>query len=741
VSHAPLANPPSDELGGGIDVTVYLRLVLKRWPWIAAAMVVCTAIGVGKYFVSPKLYRATTQIQIEPRSLVPVSQDSNPWLEQWTNMKYFPTQYRLLRSRGLAYRVIDDLRLDTDSAFGRPPRGGGDEAASAEADASYRAGLANRLLGGLTVDPIEGTELLNITYVGTDGRRAANIANAFAQAFIRWGIDSRYETLNQVNIVLGQQIEGLRAEIEELEIRIQDFGRESEVMSTDPASGAATLELMRLNEQYSAAVTDAIGRQQRHRELVAAADSAVAERYPKASLRNLESDLLNYEREYQSRLQTLKPDHPGMVELTAQVQRTRQRYDEELAEHARNIRSTAYDDWQSARRLIESLDRQRSQVQRDSLSLNVDVLPLANMQMELNAKRVRLSELVERQSQADLSSSNQLETRSNVHIIDEALVPQRPFRPSLRQNVGIGTGLGLLLGVGVVLLFNFLDRTIKSAEELQRLVGLPVLAVIPDMSVDGQSYGYRSSYGSRTKRKSAAAREGVEEIELLPEHHPRLAVSEAYRSFRTALLLSSAEELKFVTITSAEAGEGKTATSTNLAVVMAQLGKKVLLIDGDLRKPRLHRVFGLENRSGLVNCLAAGEHPDNVIQKTQVPGLNLLTSGPHPPNPSELLASDRMRQFADWARKNFDFVVVDSPPVLAVSDAILPSALSDGVILCFHSNRIVREDARSCVKQVQMAGIKVLGLVLNRYRPGSVGHYDRRYRYYEAYAESADSAA
>ena len=142
-----------------------------------------------------------------------------------------------------------------------------------------------------------------------------------------------------------------------------------------------------------------------------------------------------------------------------------------------------------------------------------------------------------------------------------------------------------------------------------------------------------------------------------------------------------------------------------------------------------------------MNCLAAGEHPDTVIQKTQVPGLSLMTSGPHPPNPSELLASDRMRQFVDWARKDFDFVVVDSPPILAVSDAILPSALSDGVILCFHANRIVREDARSCVKQVQLAGIKVLGVVLNRYQPGSAGHYDRRYRYYEAYAESADSAA
>ncbi len=704
-------------------------------------MVLCVAVGVGKYFVSPKQYRATTQIQIEPRSLAPVSQDANPWLEQWTNMKYFPTQYRLLRSRGLAYRVIDELRLDTDPAFARPARGEGDEAASAEADASYRAALANRLLGGLSVDPIAGTELLNITYVGTDGRRTASIANAFAQAFIRWGIDSRYETLNQVNIVLGQQIEGLRDEIEQLEIRIQDFGRESEVVSADPASGAATLELMRLNEQYSTAVTDALGRQQRYRELVATEDSAVAERQPKAALRTLEADLLKYEGEYQTRLQTLKPDHPGMVELTARLERTRERYEEELAEHARNIRATAYDDWQSSRRLIESLDRQRNRVQSESLALNVDVLPLANMQMELNAKRVRLSEIIERQSQADLSSNQQLETRSNVHIIDEALVPQRPFRPSLRQNIGLGAGLGLMLGVGVVLLFNFLDRTIKSAEELQRLVGLPVLAVIPDMSVDGQSYGYRSSYGSNAKRKPAAKRDKAVDIELLPEQHPRLAISEAYRSFRTALLLSSAEELRFVTITSAEAGEGKTATSTNLAVVMAQLGKKVLLIDGDLRKPRLHRVFGRENRAGLVNCLAAGEHPDTVIQKTQVPGLSLMTSGPHPPNPSELLASDRMRQFVDWARKEFDFVVVDSPPILAVSDAILPSALSDGVIFCFHANRIVREDARSCVKQVQLAGIKVLGVVLNRYQPGSAGHYDRRYNYYEAYAESADSAA
>lgn len=743
MSYAPVGDFDAQQQAlGGFDPKELWRVVRRRWKWVALAVIAGLAIGSIKYITSPKLYRATTQLQIEPRNLVSVGQDRNPWIEQWTNLKYFPTQYRLLRSRGLAERVLDDLRLESDPDFiGSTPEN--DVSRTAEDDARYRAGLAGRLIGGLTVDPIEGTELLNLSYVSTDQRLAAEVANGFAEAFIQFGKESRSETLAQANRVIDTQIENLRHDVQEIEVSIREFSRTADVTGNDVGSGAVSQRVTNLNDQVSTATTNALNKQQRHGELVNMPDALVAENGGSASLKALQSELQGHDRDYQGRLQTFKPDHPDMVELKRTLDDTRRRYNLEVSKEARRLRAAAYTEWQAAQSVIDRIEQQRNVAQEQNLAQNVEVLPLTNLQMELSAKRQRLSELIETQSQADLSADVQSDGRTNVHVIDKALVPSGPFRPSLRQNVAVGAGGGLFFGLGVVFLFHFLDRTLKTGEELERLLGIPVLAAIPDLEANGQGYGYHAYYGYGRKRRSAKAKGAKNlEIELLPESNPRLAVAEAYRSLRTALLLSSAEELKLITVTSAEAGEGKSATSTNLSIVMAQLGKKVLLVDGDLRKARLHRVFKADNTQGLVNSLAAGTHPETVIQKTHVPGLSLLPAGAHPPNPSELLASERMQQLMAWARKTYDFVIIDTPPILAVSDAIVPGANSDGVVLCFRANRIERETARRCTEQVRLAGVKVLGVILNRYQPGSSRYYDRQYENYEAYAESqADSAA
>jgi capsular exopolysaccharide synthesis family protein len=265
--------------------------------------------------------------------------------------------------------------------------------------------------------------------------------------------------------------------------------------------------------------------------------------------------------------------------------------------------------------------------------------------------------------------------------------------------------------------------------------------VIPE--VDGSSsetYGYGRP-GRRVERKKG--KDPVVDIELLPERHPRYAVAEAYRSFRTALLLSTAERLQVVTITSAEASEGKTTTAVNLATVMAQLGRRVLLVDADLRKPRVHRVFKLPNRCGLVSYLTGSAEPETVLQGTEVAGLQVCSSGPTPPNPSELLASERMARFLEAMRKKFDFIVVDSPPVLAVSDAILPGSRSDGVVLCFRANTVHREAVTACRERLLLADVKILGAVFNRQRASGGGYYKSSYHYYQSYGEptEADSAA
>jgi capsular exopolysaccharide synthesis family protein len=400
----------------------------------------------------------------------------------------------------------------------------------------------------------------------------------------------------------------------------------------------------------------------------------------------------------------------------------------------------------------------------DQTSLAADFRTLGE---EIKTRQDTLDKLMREQSENDVQARMQDTRDSNVHIIDRALVPGGPYYPSLRRDGSYGLLLGLMFGIGTALLIEFLDRTIKTPDEAERKIGLPILAVIQDIDEAGKAYAYYGRYGygygygaERPKtapvarrrggggaqesgggaggpagtwleRKKAAAN-GLVQIELVPHDLPRTQISEAYRSLRTALLLSSARELKVVAITSAVTGEGKTATATNLAVVLAQLGRPVLIVDADLRKPRLHQVFKLSNQTGLVSHLTSKVDADDILHATTVPNLWITPSGPIPPNPSELLSSDRMYDWLRTVRTRFEYVIIDTPPTLAVTDATIVGVIADGVVLTLRSGKVTREEARLCRDRLRQAEVRILGTVLNRHRPTHAG-LGKRYRTYETY--------
>ncbi len=728
-----------------IDLMQYLRLLQSRWQLIAAVIAGCLVVALANYFVSPKLYRAVTTLQIEQRSLVPTGANRNPWLDQWASMKYLPTQYRLLESRGLAERVVRDLRLAEEPAFaGRRAARGEAGGVTAADDERFLASLAGQALGGLDVEPIEGTELVTLSWVGTDGETAARIANGFADAFIAWGVESRADTLGQATEFLEKQISDLKQQIQDKEAQLQQVGLATDIVSLDPGANVVLQRLTRVNEDRSAAESEALAKEQRYRELLSTPGAVLAKSREGSQVPVLERELLELETEYETRLQTYRPEHPDMGELRERIGEKQRLLEETTDREAQAVRQEARAEWQAAQALIGRLGEQQEQAKTATLALNVDAVEYYNLRLEIDARKEMLSDLLTRLSEAGVSASlDGSEASSNVRIIDRALVPGSPFRPSLRNNLSVALAMGLVLGVGLVLGIHFLDRTVKTPDELQALLGgAPVLAVIPDVDASRPSYG-RASYGyGAGRRRSGPQPGGPLEIDLLPEHHPRLAVAEAYRSLRTALLLSTADRLQVVTVTSAEAGEGKTTTAVNLAVVLAQLGKRVLLVDADLRKPRVHRVFKLSNRSGLVSYLTGSAEPDEIIAAGEVARLAVCPSGPLPPNPSELLAAERMARFIEIIRKRFEYAIIDSPPVLAVSDAILSGSLSDGVVLCFHANQVHREAVRGCCDQLRRADVKLLGAVFNRQRPVAGRGYHSAH-YYESYAAAseADSAA
>ncbi len=436
-----------------------------------------------------------------------------------------------------------------------------------------------------------------------------------------------------------------------------------------------------------------------------------------------------------------------MVEMRNQIERGRQHLSRTLDGLVEKERKAAYADYQTALRQEQSLEQEMRGLKDTVLRGNGATLQYNNLTDEIGARRQLLDEMLRAQSETEVTARLQATRESNVRIVDRALVPGGPSSPDMKQDLTSGLILGLGLGIGLVLLLEFLDRTIKSTEQVERVLGLATLAAVPDVSERSVTYGAARSLrptataGARKRKPRLEKKKGAGsvEIELVPHEGSQLAVSEAYRSLRTALLLSTARELKVVAVTSATAGEGKSATSINLAVVMAQLGRRVLIIDADLRKPRLHEVLKVSNRFGLVNYLTHSSDFDSIVQRTEIPQLFVASSGPMPPNPSELLASDRMRELVQMVRSRFDFVVIDTPPALPVTDATLVGALVDGVVLCLRAGKVTRDEARACRDRLRLNDVKILGVVLNRYANLS-GTYASRYSQYESYGWPASDA-
>lgn len=743
------------EPDSALKLTEYLKTVRRHWRLIAVCCALSLTVFVARYSITPKEYRATTQIQIERRSLGNLTggdSSTNPWLESYWSLEYYPTQYRLLESRGLAERVIKNLRLTEDPAF-NPSYRSTDAPPTADGDDRVLGVLALNLLGGLEVLPVQKTQMVEISYVSSDPTLSARVANGFAEAFIDWGIETRSTTAGKATTFLGSQIEKLKQEISDKEAEIQAYSRSSDIVTLDPASNVTLQRLEALNKDYIATVSDRISKEAKYNELLTGQKETVADTLSGGLVGQLRSEQLDLEREYATKLNTFKPEWPAMLELKAKIDKGRQHLDGVVEETLSKARQNARTDYQTTLRQEQALADEISNLKEQNLRQNSAAVGYNNLRVEISTRRSLLDELMRKQSETEVTARLQGSRESNVHVVDRALVPSGPFRPSLRQNLLLGLMLGLILGVGAAFLIEYMDRTIKSAEDLERLLGLPTLAVIPDISEAGVGSGYGYGYGARVRTSKKPRGRWLErrqasepvKIELLPHVRPRLPVSEAYRSLRTALLLSSAEELKVVTVTSAETGEGKTTTATNLAVVLAQLGHSVLLIDADLRKPRLHHVFGVSNRLGLVNCLTGGLAAEEACQRVEVPDLYLLPSGPIPPNPAELLASQRMRDLLDQVRRRFEFVVADTPPSLAVADATIVGSISDGVLLCLRAGKVLREDARACRDRLLLSELKILGTVLNRYQ-STRDRYGKGYHYYEAYAESvaastSDSAA
>ena len=769
-----MLNAPAADDEELFDFRKYLGALRRHWLLPVVCVLITGSYALVRYTLTTKEYRASATIQIERKRLsVMALGGQGGWLEDWWNMEYYPTQYRLLRSRGMAERVVKNLRLYENPSFtGRPaslvPQQGDAQPTTSDAEL---ARLASMVQSGLTVSPIKSTQLVELSYVSVNPEIAAQLANGYAEAFIEWGIETRSSTVVQASSFLSRQIETLREEIEDRQKLLNTIISESD-FALDPAGEALLKRRQVLEQQYNSVMVERLQSEATYQEIRSLPPEIVVKRNSPDKVSKLGTEIFTLESEYESKLNVYRPEWPAMKRLKEELDEKREHMQRAIEEAHEQAKAQAYADYQQARLEEDALEQQLKKLAADARLQNSAALDYTNQTTYINTRTELLNELVKRQSETEVASRVQGTQGSNIRIVDYAIVPSSAFRPILKKSLMTALILGLALGVSGIVLLEFLDRTIKSPEELESILGYPTLTVIPDLSEKGRGaglryrygkggYGYSYSYGygysskpsqptskawKKASNKGSDKADAPDNIELLPFHNPRLAVCEAYRSLRTALLLSSADELKVVAVTSAEPSEGKTVTVSNLGVVLAQLERRVLIIDADLRRPRQHKVFKLTNRLGVVNYLTSRVDLDSIVRPTEVPNLFVCTAGPIPPNPSELLAADRLRELIDTVRSRFDFVLFDSPPVLPVADAVILGSLVDGLVICARAGVLQRDDAKHCAERLRYAGLRIYGTVLNRYRSTAASPYSRRYRYYGSGDETerssrADSAA
>jgi capsular exopolysaccharide synthesis family protein len=722
-----------------VHLSHYWNIVYKRWRMALSILaVVMLATFLASYFSKP-LYRSMATIQIERENPNQLTVEDLFGI-QASDQEFLQTQYELLKSRDLAARVIQDWQLLNDPDF----YPAGVKGKSAEDVKKIRDSMVGAILGPLDVSPVRNTSLVNISYVATSPVLAQRVAEGVAESFMRRNAEQKYESVQQASEFLARQIAQVQDDIDATRKSIQQYGETKGIISANDASNITVQRLTKINIDLGTA-------QSTYYEKQAAYDT-ISRADPEAVVKNdqlvmqLNEQLSRLEREYQEKLSTFLPQHPEMQRLRQNIEKTKQSRMQAVLDAYGKAKESARNDMNSAAAQVSAMRGALESSKRETMSLNVNAQGYVDLTRTLEGKQLLLDQLEKRKNETEVTARLRGTSTSNVHWVDHAILPTGRFNVTMKRNLQSAFPLGVILGLAAIFFLEYMDRSIKTPEELERVTKFASLGVIPAAS-SVERVGYAYGYGrgnlktiKSTKPATPAPPPSERGIDLLPHLDSRSPVSESYRAFRTSLLLASASSPKVIVITSTFAREGKTTTSVNLATVLAQMGKPVLLIDADLRRPRLQKVFRGKMNLGLVNYLAANIPLEDVIQETQVPNLSTILSGPTPPNPSELLASDRMKHLIHEIRAKFAYVIFDSPPVMAVTDSIVLAASADGVVLCVHGGQTPRELVQRAAEKLRQSNIPVLGAILNNLDLQQYGYSFKR-SYYDYYdTEQSDGA-
>jgi succinoglycan biosynthesis transport protein ExoP len=744
-AHAPFPLQGHDSLA-----REYLRVLLKRkWVIFGSVAIIFAVVAISTLRSQP-IYDAVGSIAINKVDPVTISfKDSGNAGVDYYDPTDMDTEVRILRSDLLALQVIKQLNLDKPYATAGKPASSLPDLTS-DAMASDSAGTASALAnfkGSLQVTLIPNTRIIEIHYRSPDKNLAARVVNTLSNTYVEQNFKTRFESTMQASDWLSKQLVDLQIKVETSQEKLVKYQKEHEILGSDEKQNITTAKLDALNQELTGAESSRMDRESIYR----LAQSGDLEPLSASAAGNSEgaktsvsvSSLLDKLREQQadlniqaSQLSTqFGPSFPKVAQLNSQLKEVESQIQLEKKKIAARVRSDYFAALQRENLLRGALERQKQEANK----LNESAIEYSLLKRDVESNRTLYEGLLEKLKEAGVTAGLR---SNNFRVVDVARVPTAPSEPNLPRNLSLALALGLTTGIGLAFALESLDNTVRTPEQTQAISGLPSLGMIPLGSKLGADHG--------AGRRLSVAR-SREAVELVTQSRPQSQMAESYRALRTSLLLTSVGgPPKIILITSALPQEGKTTTSINSAIVLAQRGTRVLLVDADLRRPSIHKTLGMGPRAGLSNVLTGNATLEQaIIRSTILPSLFVLPAGTPPPNPAELLASSNMRDVLTELREQYDHIVIDTPPTLSVTDAVVLSPSADSVVLVIRSGQTTKQALRRAREILTQVSSRLSGVLLNAvdlkspdyyYYYEYQGKYGGQYYREDIMSEQADTA-
>jgi len=711
-------------------------LILRKHQWLILSfmLAVVTIVSIATFRMQP-VYVATTRIELgrENANILPFQgTDSYDYMLDLEN--YIETQSKILTSETLALQTIR-----TGVLTGQPQFANVDASSEALATGS----LANQkrppelaaFLGSLGVKRVPNSRLMDISFESTSPELSAQVVNAHIRNFIDQNRRSHYDATTAATTWLTDQLDELKIKVKNSEDARLDYERKNQIWELDDKQNLTTQRLSEISRQ----LIEAQGERMKKQSLFEFAKQGDADVVPQIRDSVGVQDLLRRRSElngqYTEAVNQYGPNFPKVLRLQSQLKEIDQNLDREKRAVVARLGSEYHEAQQREELLTRTLDQQKSEANL----MSERMVQYNILKRDAEADKALYDGLLTKLKEAGISAALQ---SSNIRVVDPAMIPSYPSRPAKARNVALAFLVGLVGGIGLAILREYMDNTVKTPDDVETLARLPSLAVVP-------AFEDNNGEGRRRKTLSKAIGNGhSRHVELVAQHLPKSQMSEAFRALRTALLLSQAgRPPQVILVTSALPREGKTTAAANLAVTLAQLGDRTLLIDADLRKPGVGRLLNMNGGkyAGLSSYLAGVSSLELVtVQHPAIPNLSAIPTGPLPPNPADLLSSHKLADAIAELRTKFKFIVIDTPPVMAATDAVILSVQADGVLLVVRSGETPKEAFTRTRDLLVSVKCRLLGVVLNAVNSSAPDYY-YSYRYYPyAYGygpqESSDPA-